>query len=489
MAGLPRLRITISGLSGKWRPYRAAEQAYGVGLILSLLALFAGLVAMTRFLIEDNDGFAAFWPANAVMLVAVLILPDMRALAFVIACGAINLSINFGAGWSDDEAIQACLLNIVQVAIAAPLTRHFCGARTDLARLPRFVTFSIISVVAAAIEAAIGSLSDHFLLGDTDVIFRDWIQWTACDGLGLIIATPVVIHLVRSWNRDREQPSGRSIFLSALCLAVTIVSFVWGHSPLLLFSYPLLTIVAFRARPVWTSLTIFAVAVCATAFTRRGWGPIALFSGEEVFVRQFSDQAYLVSLVLTVLPANVSVDENRRYLRRMLFVQERLRQASSRDDLTSAMNRRTFEAAVETLMRYSTSGAVLIIDIDHFKQINDTYGHGVGDEVLRVFTQRLSRMLRDGDGLVARYGGDEFVAFTPGIHTMADLETLCARICRDLELPYDIDIPEVAHLVTASIGATLSGPGQQSLKDVMERADLALYKTKAGGRNGYTLLA
>ncbi|GAA4476957.1 sensor domain-containing diguanylate cyclase [Gluconacetobacter asukensis] len=487
MVGPARPWMTIGRSLTKWRPFREAEQSHGAGLVLILLALFTGLVAITRFLIEDNDGFSVFWPANAVMLVALLILPEARALAVIGACGAINLCINYDAGWTNGEAIQACLLNVVQVAIAAPLTRRFCGARTDLARLPRFVAFSIIAVASSAIEGGLGVLGDRFIMGDPDPLLRDWMQWTACDALGLIIATPGVMYLVRNARGDDDPRRSLSMFLALLCLAVTIASFIWGRSPLLLFSYPLLTLVAFRARPVWTSVTVFAVAVCAAAFTRREWGPIALFSGDDVHMHQFAVQAYLVSLVLTVLPANVSVDENRRYLRRMLFVQERLRHASSHDDLTSALNRRTFEPAVEARMRLSATGALLIVDLDHFKQINDTFGHSMGDEVLRVFTQRLIRMLRDVDGLVARYGGDEFVAFTSGVRSAPELEALCSRICHELALPYDM--PVVGGAVTASIGAALSGPGAQNFKDLIRRADLALYKTKAAGRNGYTLLA
>ncbi|MBB2206618.1 GGDEF domain-containing protein [Gluconacetobacter takamatsuzukensis] len=477
--------MTISRSWRAWRPFRAAEASHGAGLGLFLLALFTGLVAITRFLIEDTDGFSAFWPANAAMLVALLILPERRALAVIVACGAINLSINYGAGWKNGEAIQACILNVVQVAMAAPLTRRFCGARTDLTRLPRFVAFSMIATVTSAIEGGLGVLGDRFLLDDPDPMFRDWMQWAACDALGLIIATPLVVHLVRNLDGDKDLRRVRPMLLSLLCLAVTIAGFVWGHLPLLLFSYPLLTVIAFRARPVWTSLTVFGVAVCAAAFTRRGLGPIVFFAGGNVHTLQFTVQAYLVSLVLTVLPANVSVDESRRYLRRMLIVQDRLRHASSHDDLTSAMNRRTFEPAVEAQMRLSAAGALMVVDLDHFKQINDRYGHSVGDEVLQAFTQRLIRMLRDVDGLVARYGGDEFVAFTPGVQSVPELETLCLRICHELALPYDI--PEVGGSVTASIGATLSGPGQPAIKGVLRQADLALYQTKAAGRNGYTI--
>lgn len=486
MVGPARPWTQIVQSSRTWRPFRPAEQPRGRGLILLFLVLFGGLVVITRFLIEDNDGFSAFWPANAVMLVALLILPERRSLAVMAGCCAINLCANYGAGWANGEAVQASLLNIVQVAIAAPLTRQFCGARTDLARLPRFLCFSIIAVAASAIEAGFGVLGDRFIMGDPAPLLRDWIQWVACDALGLILATPVIIHLIRNVRGDNEYRRGRSMVLSLLCLAVSIASFVWGRSPLLLFSYPLLTIVGFRASPVWTSGTVLLVAVCATAFTRRGMGPIALFSGHDVILREVGIQTYLVSLVLTVLPANVSVDENRRSLRRMLFVQDRLRQASSHDELTLAMNRRTFEPAVEAHMRLSAAGALLIVDLDHFKRINDTYGHATGDDVLRVFSRRLIVILRDVHGLVARYGGDEFVAFVPDVQTVSDLEALCMQIRHELALPYDL--PEVGAAVTASIGATLSGSGRQGIKDILRRADLALYKTKAAGRNGYTLL-
>ncbi|MBX3727802.1 MAG: EAL domain-containing protein [Candidatus Sumerlaeia bacterium] len=123
--------------------------------------------------------------------------------------------------------------------------------------------------------------------------------------------------------------------------------------------------------------------------------------------------------------------------------------------------------------------AVLFIDLDRFKIINDSLGHTIGDQVLVEFAGKMRRFLRPGD-IAARLGGDEFVVFLNDISHMRDATRVAERIHQDLEHPFHLDDMEVT--ATASIGIALSATGYDKPEDLLRDADAATYRAKASGR-------
>lgn len=153
-----------------------------------------------------------------------------------------------------------------------------------------------------------------------------------------------------------------------------------------------------------------------------------------------------------------------------------------RDPLTGVQNRAALTAAVEreveNAQRHGTPLAMLVLDIDCFKSINDNYGHSVGDDVLRAVAQTTETTIRKADQLF-RYGGEEFVILAS--YTDEDgARQLAERIRRDIESIGAINGRDID--ITASLGISLMPPGQ-SCEDLFERADQALYQAKQSGRN------
>lgn len=128
--------------------------------------------------------------------------------------------------------------------------------------------------------------------------------------------------------------------------------------------------------------------------------------------------------------------------------------------------------------------AVLIVDLDHFKRANDTYGHLVGDQLLVAVARRLERCLRPGD-TVTRFGGDEFTVLIEDIHAAGDATRVAERILRELSGPFRIGAHEVR--TGCSIGLALSSTGYTQPEDVLRNADIALYRAKVRGRSGYEI--
>jgi two-component system cell cycle response regulator len=156
------------------------------------------------------------------------------------------------------------------------------------------------------------------------------------------------------------------------------------------------------------------------------------------------------------------------------------------DALTGLFNRRYVMQHLERLLARSGEQkkifAVLMLDIDHFKKVNDSYGHPAGDTVLREFAHRIQRHMRNFD-LVARIGGEEFLAILPDVD-VGMVGTIASRLCAVIADEPIVATPDGIKLdVTASIGVTLAGEFHEQVDTVLKRADTALYRAKNSGRN------
>jgi diguanylate cyclase len=177
-----------------------------------------------------------------------------------------------------------------------------------------------------------------------------------------------------------------------------------------------------------------------------------------------------------------------RYMRRTAATIEagetRLRHLALHDPLCNLPNRIYFgdrlEAVIAEVRRGGRTAAVFYIDLDHFKDVNDTLGHPVGDELIRNVTQRLSNTLR-GEDLVARLGGDEFAIITFCAPDAYSLQTIATRIISTLCAPYSIGGHNI--MIGASIGIAVIDRRAGAAADIMRYADMALYRAKNEGRN------
>ena len=154
-----------------------------------------------------------------------------------------------------------------------------------------------------------------------------------------------------------------------------------------------------------------------------------------------------------------------------------LQMAATTDQLTGLANRRQVDRA----MRDSAdpSLAVVMADVDHFKQVNDTWGHPTGDAVLRTVASRLRRSLRTED-VIGRWGGEEFLIMLPGAGGDDALE-VCERLLDAVRAPLMID--DGPELVTVSLGVAARSTLAEDVEDLLRRADQALYRAKADGRD------
>lgn len=161
------------------------------------------------------------------------------------------------------------------------------------------------------------------------------------------------------------------------------------------------------------------------------------------------------------------------------------------DVLTGLPNRRLLmdrlQHILATSARTGREGALMFIDLDNFKTLNDTLGHDKGDMLLQQVATRLSQCVREGD-TVGRLGGDEFVVILEDLNANADkaaqqVESICSAILDSLNLPYDLQ--GHTHRSTPSIGVTLFTDHKYDIAELFKRADIAMYQAKASGKNSF----
>ena len=177
-----------------------------------------------------------------------------------------------------------------------------------------------------------------------------------------------------------------------------------------------------------------------------------------------------------------------RYMRRTAAAiaagERQLRHLALHDPVSGLPNRIYFgerlEQSIDEVRGGGLSAAVFYIDLDHFKDVNDTLGHHIGDELILNVTQRLSRVMR-GDDLVARLGGDEFAIITACASDSYSLQAIAGRIIAAVCAPYAISGHNI--IIGASIGIAVIDRRAGDAGDILRYADMALYRAKNEGRN------
>lgn len=319
---------------------------------------------------------------------------------------------------------------------------------------------------------------------------------------------PRTLHAMRFWQARQTLLHG----LAGLAWGSAMLFFVGDHTPIeqeLKIVLVLMVVSALSVIPMSTSLTSLITFLAA----------IAVFPESHYFFGSHPDHLWLAlgSIILTgcamhfgwiahkqfranvlssvindrlasaLSEANSTINETNHQLQEknqaLLQAMEKLNNQATHDELTGIYNRRyilqKLEDLLQDLRRYHTPCSIALLDIDHFKLVNDRYGHGIGDLVLKGFAMCIQNELRQGD-VFARYGGEEFLLVLP----MTELEAagkLIERLRQVVE-----DNPIIREPVSISIHSSF-GVAQmmatEPVHDCISRADRALYRAKEGGRN------
>lgn len=495
------LEFTTYGVNG-----RMAKRLSPLTLLSVTLLYFCG-AALTCQFARLHSGVAIVWVPNAV-LAAVLYATERKQWApLLIGCGLANelATILFGLGGV--PGVGLCLANMAEAAVAAELSRYTLRAHWPKATLEMVSMFMLgVLLVIPAGGALVAGMTFHLAtrVAVADV-FRDWMLGHA---VGLIAVLPfalAVVTRVQAPTLKRYDPAGSppaqshrviSTLMVATMALLTLCVFVqdtgWPLAAPLLFAL-------FAA--VWGDILVatampMLVALIAAPLTVAGFGPFAsgLVHAPD---RLQLGMLYAGLVACCSLPVVIEQARRRQEIARLSrsaahfqalsqradSLIDELRRDALTDPLTGLPNRRAFYNSLAAKAASGQQACVAMIDIDHFKHVNDRLGHAAGDAVLCRFAEIARSSFRGGD-MVGRVGGEEFAVILHGV-TVEQACMVCQRLT-DRLANAQIETAFGPVCVTISTGiAAIGNDGDAA----MAAADSALYAAKRAGRSRLSSVA
>lgn len=416
---------------------------------------------------------ATFWPANALMVGILLRLPASRSISGWIAGALAFLAADLLTGSSLQKAVLLNGANLASIAAAFLVLRRL-PTSVLLLRNQASIPYLLLGSLAGGIAAGFGGMiANPILFGGSAK--AGWEFWCVTELANFVTVLPLILGAPAPFANDLpfRRPTLREFSpFAALCLS-GLAGVVIGGPGAIVFVVPAL---------LWCGLT-YSVFVTALLTTVSGyWIMSQLVMVYLPSTDQGTDSFSLVSyrLGVSLLALSPVMQAVLSAARRSAFAG--LETVANLDPLTHIANRRAFMARAEELLSGATGNVlVLMMDIDHFKRINDNFGHAAGDAVLIEFVHRVKRCLRSCD-LFGRLGGEEFALVIPDC-SMRQGCMIAERI-RQVISSEAMLLADGRYLpITVSIGMAALRGDRITIHELLQQADQALYAAKDAGRN------
>ena len=460
-------------------------------ILLLSIGYFASAIA-GLMISRQSGNIATLWPANG-MLVAALVLTPTSRWKDVLLAGAIgSLAANLYHGGRAIDACSITLANLLEAYVAAAILRRHLHQRRIFQQSSDVVALVMAAILSAVIAGALSAASASVLRHAPFGTF--FIKWVLGDVLGLVVVMPiaVIMHDLVKHGPDLLLAQRSAIEAGLIMLAVlgiTVAVFAPDMPPVQFLVMPSVLLASYRLGPFGAAMSTVIVAVLGSLGTAAAAQAVSS-SPPDVTLKVFNFQLNLAVLFLTALPIGAAIARRAQLERDLVDEKERADQYATRmallanvDALTGLATRRYFleqlDASVADARKANEPLTLAMLDIDHFKQINDGFGHAVGDAVLVAIGHACRDIMRVED-VIGRMGGEEFVMVMP----RTDEGTAHRIVDRLREAVAEITIPDPAGgtvSVTISVGVAIFI--DQQIDRLLLDADRALYLAKAQGRN------
>jgi diguanylate cyclase (GGDEF)-like protein len=413
------------------------------------------------------------WPATGIALGALLVWGTRAWPAVWAAAFAANLTT---AG-SFATSVGIATGNTLEAVTGAFLVNRFAGGRDAMDRSWNTFKFAVLAAgVSTTVSATIGVaslLAGGFVRPGTEGAV--WTTWWLGDVVGALMVAPLVLLWSAEWRLRWSAPQAAEAALILVAVVATGLLMFGGWTPpypVTFLCLPVLLWPAFRLGTREAATAAAILAAIAVAGTLRGFGSFARASPNESLLLL---QSFMGVSSATALAVAGVVTERKRLEARLLHL-------ADYDSLTEVLSRRRFKEELAhqlaKALRYDSPAALLFVDLDDFKAINDRLGHASGDRVLASLARLLRGRLRESD-VMGRLGGDEFAVLLPradGSQASAVADQLVKEIGA-----HAIDIEGRKIVTGASIGIALIPNHGTSAEELLARADAAMFAAKAAG--------
>ncbi|WP_188052301.1 sensor domain-containing diguanylate cyclase [Aureimonas fodinaquatilis] len=437
--------------------------------IIIFLACLAGIVSRPAGLL------AAFWPANALLVGLFTRDRSLGSPLDMLAVVAAYILPDLLTGSSVVAAVSLSAANIVGGVAGIAVFRTLSPRDFKLGRPFSVIKMAAASCVPATVTSFFGAIAANLVFGAS--FEKEFALWLSSELTSYVTILPFIATMPHRWRNLRRvtTPSQRSFarmgppaVAFAMCCAFGVLV---GGPGATLFPLPALLWFAMAMHLFASTVFLLVYVVLAQLVLSAGYIDLRLDLTDP---RTIVSLRFAISLIVLGPLAVAAITARQRSLVRQL------RRALATDTLTGALSRGEF-VRLSTHSMAEQNCAVLIIDIDHFKEINDTYGHAAGDLALTRFAE-VVRSALGREGHFGRLGGEEFALVLPGVAVREAVHF--ANLLRERVADTPITRSgRTAFNMTVSIGISSAALGSTHLDQALQRADKLLYAAKAGGRN------
>ena len=456
-----------------------------VGQLILVAAAYFAAAKVSLFLAIPPGYATAVWPPSGIAVAAMLLLGNRIWPGVWAGVALVNSTV-------DASVVTAALIacgNTLEAFAGATLMHRRVGGLYEFDSGEDVVRFLAIAASCPLIAATVGvgAIALHEPVGGRELAHNWWTWWEG-DTVGIIMVTPLIL----SWSARASRAASPRHTVEAVAFGLAFIfaaSLVFGDNgePFMVLSLvfmipPAIIWAAFRLGQ--REVTLASTAACSVAiwYTVRGQGPLALASLNQTLLLLL---AFVSTVVTTGLVLTAVVAQRSRANDALQGALRELAEQAIRDPMTGLYNRRFLrEFLARELIRAKRAGtglAVIMMDLDHFKRVNDTFGHDAGDLVLIEVATLLKSSIRGSD-MVCRFGGEEFVLVLTDATRGSAL-----RRCEEIQAAIKRLAPtyrgqSLGH-PTASFGVALFPDHAGDADSLINASDAALYEAKHAGRD------
>jgi diguanylate cyclase (GGDEF)-like protein len=482
----------------------------GTIFLISFFYIILGKLSISY--ITMTEGIAIVWLPNAIILSTFLLRPRDEWLFYICTFLISEIIADLG-NFTLLQSIQFGFINIFEGLMAVLLIQRFNKNTINFKNIKYLISFMVFALtIVPAIAAILGALVYVTQIETQTNFLEFWRVWFFGDALGLLLLVPLIVLISQnkkfSFNKIVKLENILMIFMTII---LSFIIFSTEVKLVILPSTPMIFLLIFMwityRKGIIFAMNLATVVICIVVyFTTHQSGPFSIFSPilNTLYLQEFI--ATLVVLILffgvllkeikeknvLLLKSNFKLKELSKNLEKRVDektksledANEKLKLLATTDFLTEISNRRFFDESlnneIEKAQRYNSELSFMMFDIDFFKNINDTFGHNVGDEVLISLAKLIKGNIRKID-IFSRIGGEEFAIILP--NTNLDKTKELAIKLKDLVQNNTLRIDNQKINITISIGLSTLDEKNQTYNEILKTADTNLYEAKRKGRN------